>query len=135
MASPGSKLHLKAGMKLILLNAPEEHAGIFRDAPSGCTVSTSPRGRADLVLLFAASVKDLRARFPKVLALPGKDTPLWIAYPKLTGSIKSDLTRDKGWDIVRKAGLRPVTLISLDETWSALRFRKAELVKKPSARV
>ena len=129
MPTLASKLHIKADMRLALLNAPKEHRDIFRDAPPGCSVSTAGTGKVDLVLLFAPAVKDLERLFPIALRRTKEDAPLWIGFPKQTGALKSDLTRDRGWDVVRKAGFRPVTLIAVDETWSAMRVRRKELVK------
>ncbi len=125
-----SKLHIKAPMNVALLNAPQEHRDIFRNVPPGCSVSTSGTGKADLVLLFAPTVKDLERRFPSALRRTGDDTPLWIAFPKQTGALRSDLTRDRGWDVVTKAGFRPVTLVALDAAWSAMRVRRKEFVKE-----
>ena len=58
------------------------------------------------------------------------DGVLWISYPKRSSKVKTDLSRDVGWDVVANAGLRPVTQVSVDETWSALRFRPLEQVGK-----
>ncbi len=128
------KLHIKPGMTLALLHAPQSHAALFKDAPAGTKVITAARGTPDFILLFASSRADLEKEFPKALQLMGEDTPFWIAYPKLTGSIRSDLTRDRGWEAVAAAGLRPVSQIALDATWSALRFRRTVLVKSRATR-
>jgi len=53
---------------------------------------------------------------------------LWIAYPKQSSGIKTDVNRDILWQLSLQTGLRPVTQIAIDETWSALRFRPAERV-------
>jgi len=129
MAAVAAKLHIKEGMKLALLNPPGEHKSIFREVPRGCSVIGAAGGKADLVLLFATNAKELETTFPKALKFCGDDTPIWVGFPKLTGAIKSDLTRDKGWDGVTKAGYRRVSLIAVDDTWSAMRVRKKELVK------
>ena len=129
MASIFTKLHIKPGMKLALLNAPAEHAKLFDDRPEGCSVSTSATGKPDLVLLFAATEKELGRRFPTALRLAKDDVPLWIGYPKQTGAVKSDLSRDRVWKLVSSSGVRPVSLVALDSTWSALRVRRKELVK------
>ncbi|GAB4459307.1 MAG: hypothetical protein OHK0037_04430 [Elainellaceae cyanobacterium] len=42
--------------------------------------------------------------------------------------MKTDLTRDIGWDVVTKAGLKGVAQVAIDETWSALRFRPVDEV-------
>ncbi|MBX3259494.1 MAG: DUF1905 domain-containing protein [Labilithrix sp.] len=96
-------------------------------APKGFSLGTkttaSPK-RADAVLAFAASRAALTALLPKVVSVAGS-TPLWIAYPKTTSGVKTDLTRDVGWEAVERAGLRAVTQVAVDDTWSALRFRPA----------
>jgi hypothetical protein len=43
-----------------------------------------------------------------------------VLYPK---GNKADINRDSLWPIVGEHGLRPITQISVDDTWSALRFR------------
>ena len=54
---------------------------------------------------------------------------LWIAYPKKSGSIRSDLTRDHGWEPIAALGLLAVTQVAIDADWSALRFRLREEIK------
>ncbi|MBM2817053.1 MAG: hypothetical protein HW421_3815 [Ignavibacteria bacterium] len=67
----------------------------------------------------------------KDTAQAGKyDCYFWASYPKLTGEIKSDLKREVVWDIMLEFGLRCVSQISLNETWSALRGRPPEKVGK-----
>lgn len=53
----------------------------------------------------------------------GRGQHLWIAYPKLTGLLRSDISRDRGWEPVTALGLLPVTQVAMDADWSALRFR------------
>ena len=56
---------------------------------------------------------------------------VWIAYPK---GGKSDINRDSLWPIVRDAtGMRPITQVALDVTWSALRFRPLKPGEEPFA--
>jgi hypothetical protein len=54
---------------------------------------------------------------------------LWFCYPKLSGRIRTDITRDKGWEPLVPLDLLPVTQVSVDETWSALRFRYRDEIK------
>lgn len=37
-------------------------------------------------------------------------------------------TRDRGWGPVKPAGFEPVSMVSIDDVWSALRFRPSDLV-------
>ncbi len=50
---------------------------------------------------------------------------LWIAYPKKISDLQTDLSRDQGWASVFNSGWRAVRQISIDATWSALRFSPA----------
>jgi hypothetical protein len=45
---------------------------------------------------------------------------VWIAYPK---GNRADINRDTLWPILAEHGLRPVSQVSVDDVWSALRFR------------
>ncbi len=51
---------------------------------------------------------------------------LWISYPKRSAKLPTDLTRDEGWDVITQAGFRGVRQVSIDEVWSAVRFRPLE---------
>jgi hypothetical protein len=55
---------------------------------------------------------------------------LWIAYPKKSGAIRSDLTRDHGWEPIAAVGLLAVTQVALNADWSALRFRYRDEIKQ-----
>ena len=46
-----------------------------------------------------------------------------MAYPKISSGMKSDITRDQGWDAMKGAGWQGVALVSIDDVWSAMRFR------------
>jgi hypothetical protein len=50
------------------------------------------------------------------------DATLWIAYPKKTSGVQTDMTRDKGWDAVTDQ-IDAVSQVAIDDTWSALRFK------------
>lgn len=82
----------------------------------------------DQVLLFAKDSTVLNNSFPKLSERLMADAILWIAYPKKSGRIKSDMSRDTNWDVVTKEGFIGVRQIAIDDDWSALRFRKAAAV-------
>ena len=58
------------------------------------------------------------------------DSVLWFAYPKGTSKIKTDINRDTIRVTGEEYGITTVTAISIDDTWSALRFRPIEKVGK-----
>jgi hypothetical protein len=48
---------------------------------------------------------------------------LWVTYPKGTSRIKADINRDSINDFAKSIGLQGVAMISVDDTWSALRLK------------
>lgn len=125
------KLGIKPGMRVLLLNAPEGFQKKLDPLPGDVTISETPGTVFDYVLVFVASVAELeRYATPAVAAYKEPGGHLWFAYPKKSGKIKTDISRDAGWDVVEQEGFMGVTLISIDETWSCLRLRKASEIKK-----
>jgi len=84
----------------------------------------------DYVQLFATDVAELEKLAPAALRAVKPDGLLWCCYPKGTAKIKTDLNRDRGWDIVTAAGWEGIAIVSIDDTWSALRFRPLAVVGK-----
>lgn len=126
------KLVLKAGHKVLLLRAPE---GFSLDPlPEGASVVTQGKGPFDAVLLFVRSKAEADEHAPKALSSVGPGGLVWIAYPKKSSGIKTDITRDVGWEAVWEARWEGVALVSLDDTWSAIRFRPANETPRRSGR-
>jgi hypothetical protein len=48
---------------------------------------------------------------------------LWIAFPKASSGIQTDLSRDKGWDSLKTHNPKWIGLISVDNDWSAFAVR------------
>jgi hypothetical protein len=80
-------------------------------------------GSVHLLLGFAARSADVAVLLGALLPRYARGGRLWLAYPKKSGAIRSDLSRDRGWESLAPYDLHPVTQVALDATWSALRFR------------
>jgi hypothetical protein len=123
------KLGIKPDHKLLILNAPEGYLETLSSLPEGTERKTRAEGSFDLVQIFLYNKVDVEKYAPIGIQAMKSDGLLWFTYPKKTAKIKSDITRDTGWESVRAVGWRPVTQIAIDETWSALRFRPESEVK------
>jgi hypothetical protein len=113
------KLQIKPGQTLAVLGLPR---GLNLGLPTDVTV-VPDAAKADAVLAFVASTAELGGARPAIDAARA-DRLAWIAYPK-GGQLGTDLNRDRLADLVRAQATQPVRQISLDDTWSALRFRPA----------
>jgi len=120
-----NKLKYKDSYRFLVANPPEN----FLNRLQGINFTLHPEGkRYAIALLFVASQSEIIATADKVIESMEEDGIIWFAYPKLSGQIKSDITRDKGWEILHARGLQPVSQISIDNTWSALRFRHSNYI-------
>ena len=122
------KLRLLPGQRIMILNAPEGYLEELGPLPEGAELADGPEATLDFVHLFVGNVGELERLAPVAISAVKPDGLLWISYPKRSAKVETDITRDKGWDVVASAGLRPVTQVSVNEVWSALRFRPVELV-------
>ena len=117
------KMKLKPGQRAALVNAPEGYLKELSPLPAGVQVAEKLQGEFDWAQVFVKNKAELDKLLPKVVRALKPDSLLWISYPKGTSKIQTDLTRDKGWDSLQKVNLKWVTLISVDETWSAFALR------------
>jgi hypothetical protein len=120
------KLHLKPGMRFIATNAPEGFQRTLGALPEGATQERALRGAFDLILLFVSSKKELKSQWATALSSLKPDGLLWVAYPKKSSGIPSDLTAMSGdWEGSIGSEWQPVSMIAVDEHWSATRFKHA----------
>jgi hypothetical protein len=117
------KMKLKPGTRAALVNAPPGFRAALEPLPDGATLDDTPSGTYDWIQLFTVSQAALAESFPAARAALKPDGMLWISYPKGSSKMQTDLTRDKGWDSLADADLKWITLISVDDTWSAFALR------------
>jgi hypothetical protein len=122
---------MQPGQRVLIVNAPEGYLASLGELPEGVVVSETPEGKFDFVHLFVRDSGQLAALLPAAVEAAEYDGLFWISYPKKSSKVKTDLSRDLFWDLeAAGTSLRPVTQVSVDEVWSALRFRPAERVGK-----
>ena len=122
------KLRLQPGQHALIPKAPEGFIQLLGDLPEGVEISSSSEGIYDFILLFVNNVAEFEAEVPAATRVGKYDCLLWVAYPKQSSGVKTDIHRDITWKLAEKVRLHPVAQIALDDIWSALRFRPAERV-------
>jgi hypothetical protein len=75
---------------------------------------------ATTAVVFASSADALRRVLSEHKDQLTRPSVFWIAYPK---GNRSNINRDTLWPILGEYGMRPISQVSVDEVWSALRFR------------
>lgn len=84
--------------------------------------------KIDFALVFALSGNQLRSILKEVLPALSDEAKFWIAHPKITSKIATDLNRDCSWECLRNEGYQPVDQVALDHVWTAVRFSRPEEV-------
>jgi hypothetical protein len=112
------KLQLRSGTTVALLGVPGDVDLTLPDD----VATTREAADADAVIAFVHTSSDLDGAAAAAVAAARADRLAWIAYPK-GGHLGTDLNRDRLADAARERGAQPVRQVSIDETWSALRFR------------
>jgi hypothetical protein len=116
------KLGLKADGIIALVNAPGGFETALAPLPAGARTTRTPAGKLQLVLMFAANLAELTKRFVPLAKKLDTAGMLWVAWPKKTSKLLTDLTEDVVRKVGLDAGLVDVKVCAVDETWSGLKF-------------
>ncbi len=128
MGDVARKLLIKAGHRVGLVNPPSGYLDRLHPLPDGAGVVKSTSAAVDVLQVFVRDTGELRKVNRKVFQRVKPDGVLWVCYPKGGAKASTDLNRDVLWKAMEKNGLVGVTLVAIDDTWSAMRFRPPDRV-------
>jgi hypothetical protein len=117
------KLKLKSGARAAVIGATPDYLARL-DPPPDVGVSDSLDGTFDWIQVFVRTSADLSAIAQPLGAALSPTGIAWISYPKGSSKIQTDLTRDKGWEPLEGSDLMWLSLVSVDDTWSAFGLRR-----------
>lgn len=89
--------------------------------------------KIDFALVFAINVNQLNGILREVIPALHNEGKLWVAYPKTTSKISSDLNRDCSWSVLTQNQYETIALVALDHVWSALQFKKTDQISVAAA--
>jgi hypothetical protein len=112
----------------IVLNAPVDLEKQFEEL--GFATHFKVGEKSKNTLIFINNNAEYLAFLENNLKNIEPDSVLWFAYPKGTSKVKTDINRDTIRVTGEEFGITTVTAISIDTTWSALRFRPIDRVGK-----
>lgn len=119
------KLLYKEYSRNLIINEPEEFKSISEEL-TGEVHHEIVLDKYEFILIFARKSEDLKVEFSKLKNNIENDGVIWIAYPKGTSKKykkETDIKRDSLQPLLKEEGYQGVSLISIDEDWSAMRFR------------
>ncbi len=130
------KFGIKVGNRLALAHAPQGFEGSLEGLPESVQIDRGMQRtrRYHVIVLFAATRKVLDTELRKAMARLDTGGSLWLAWPKKSSGVATDVTEALVLEAGLGVGLVDVKVCAIDDTWSGLRFmfRVAERPTRPS---
>ena len=115
------KLGIKAGSRVAIVGAPDDFDAL-EPLPDRVRLRMQARGAQDVVLFFATRRAELERRFDGLARTVAPAGGLWIAWPKQTACVATDLREGIVRELGLAHGLVDNKVCAVDDTWSGLRF-------------
>jgi hypothetical protein len=116
------KLGIKEGSRIALVNAPADFESELGELPDNVQFIKRAAKSLDIILFFVLTEQTLLRDFAKLAARLTPNGMLWIAWPKKSSGVATDLLFERVQRIGLDAGLVDVKICAVDETWSGLKF-------------
>lgn len=132
-----TRLNYKGNRRIAVLNAEEDFFNDVLNEFKETIIDKEIDQRCpyEFIIIFVKSVKEVEHFAPIVFHNLTADGILWFCYPKKSSKIfSSELERNRGWNVLNDSGFHSVRMVSIDENWSAMRFRNIKYIKSTSGR-
>ena len=116
------KLGIQPGATLAILHAPPGFDVALGDLPDGVRRAGDSDTGVDVLVAFHVGREELEAAFPAQARRIAPNGGYWIAWPKRSSGVPTDLTEDALREVLLPAGLVDNKVCAIDDTWSGLRF-------------
>ncbi len=122
------KLGIKPGHRLLFVNEPENFRSLLIGLPTDVVFDLTAGEPADVIVLFVTAATDLKREFPRLKKRLVRGGGLWVAWPKKTSGVATDVTFEVVQPTGLNTGLVDNKICAVDATWTGLRFvyRKAD---------
>jgi hypothetical protein len=117
-----TKLGIKEGHRVAFPSAPDGFRELLGDLPDGVLVRAQARGQLDVIVYFTKRRAELARRLPVLRRAIDPAAGLWIAWPKRSSGVETDLTEDAVREIALANRLVDNKVAAIDEIWSGLRL-------------
>ena len=116
------KLGIKEGSRIGLVNAPKDFQTELGKLPDKAEFVARLTNSLDIILFFVLTERALARDFSKLAKKLVANGMIWIAWPKKSSGVATDLSFDNVQRIGLDAGLVDVKICAIDDTWSGLKF-------------
>jgi hypothetical protein len=119
------KLGMNPGMRALIITPPPGYLKLLAPFHDGLTLSSRAAGTYPFVQVFATRLSEISKFAQRLSKHAAPNALVWISYPKNTSKLAGNLSRDLILEVMSGRGWRAVSIVAIDEVWSALRFRPA----------
>jgi hypothetical protein len=116
------KLGIKEGHRVAFPSAPPGFRELLGELPEDVTVKSRAVGPLDVIVLFVTRRAELERRLPALRGGMDPAAGLWIAWPKRSSGVETDVTENVVRDLGLANRLVDNKVAAIDETWSGLRL-------------
>lgn len=116
------KLGIKAGARLMLINAPEHYIDLFTDMPPDVYFTKDDSLENDVIHFFSKSADEYQAKLPQFMKQMKQDGMIWVSWPKKTSKVVTDITEDLIRNFALQIGLVDIKVCAVDEVCSGLKL-------------
>jgi|ERR1044072_423610 hypothetical protein len=116
------KIGIKEGTRIALVNAPKDFQFEPKELPDNVEFVNATGKSLDIILFFVTTERALVKDFSKLAARLTANGMIWIAWPKKSSGVATDLSFERVQMIGLDAGLVDVKICAVDDTWSGLKF-------------
>ncbi len=132
------KLNYKGQLRIAVLNSDEPFLKKLHEALKDVIIDTEIDQRCpyEFIFIFVKNRTEVRQTAPVALHNLTADGILWFCFRKNSSlNTRPDLVRDNGWAVLNEAGFYGIRMVSVDDEWSAMRFRNRKYIKSKSGRI
>ena len=104
------------------MNAPKDFARELGDLPDNAQIVTRVTKPLDIALLFVLTERALLRDFDKLAKKLAPNGMIWVAWPKKSSGVATDLVFERVQRIGLDSGLVDVKICAIDDVWSGLKF-------------
>jgi len=116
------KLGIKEGSSVCYVNHPSDFKDLLGELPEGAHVVSDLEGPLDVIVCFTKQRRVFEQRLPALRREMATNGGLWIAWPKKSSGVETDMTEDVVRDVALPTGLVDNKVCAIDDTWSGLRL-------------
>jgi hypothetical protein len=115
------KLGITEGKTFAVVRDPGNADELLAPLPAGAR-RIDDVGEADVTVVFTTARADLARRLDSLAAAIFPDRTLWVAWPKRSSKVPTDVTEDVVREVALPLGLVDTKVAAVDATWSGLRL-------------